>query len=149
MLEGVVEPASSMGRNPITKEVWGGYGTGRFLRVLRTYVCAGKTGTAELDKTHNAKDANKELAWFAAFRSRHLDGTELEPQEERLVLVMLEIDMTKQVDEWTQMKFLIAQALLKDDNLTVSPGTDTCIEGGGDTVNTSATGDADGGNAAG
>ena len=33
--------------------------------------------------------------------------------------------MTRQVDEWTQMKFLIAQALLKDDSLTKSPTTKT------------------------
>ena len=143
MLEGVVEAPSSMGRNPVTKEAWAGYGTGRFLSVLRTYTCAGKTGTAELAKKHNAKDADKELAWFVAFRSKHLDGTPLEPEEERLVLVMLEIDMTKQVDEWTMMKFLIAQVLLKDDTLTESPTTETCIEG--DAVNTSAgTGEGDG-----
>ena len=72
-----------------------------------------------------------------AFRSKHLDGTPLKPEEERLVLVMLEIDMTKQVEEWTQMKFLIAQVLLKDDTLTVSPGTDTCIEG--DSIRTGVT----------
>ena len=82
-----------------------------------------------------------------AFRSRHIDGAELEPEEERLVLVMLEIDMTKQVDEWTQMKFLIAQALLKDDSLTESPTTDTCIES--DAVNTAAGAGAAGGNNAG
>ena len=152
MLEGVVEPPSNMGKNPITKQNWGGYGTGRFLSVLREYTCAGKTGTAELAKKLNAKDADKELAWFVAFRSKHLDGTPLKPEEERLVLVMLEIDMTKQVEEWTQMKFLIAQVLLKDDTLTVSPGTDTCIEGdtgAGDAVNTAATPDGEGGNSAG
>ena len=152
MLEGVVEPPSNMGKNPITKQNWGGYGTGRFLSVLREYTCAGKTGTAELAKKMNAKDADKELAWFVAFRSKHLDGTPLKPEEERLVLVMLEIDMTKQVEEWTQMKFLIAQVLLKDDTLTESPGTDTCIEGDtgvGDAVNTAATPDGEGGNSAG
>ena len=152
MLEGVVEPPSNMGKNPITKQNWGGYGTGRFLSVLREYTCAGKTGTAELAKKMNAKDADKELAWFVAFRSKHLDGTPLKPEEERLVLVMLEIDMTKQVEEWTQMKFLIAQVLLKDDTLTVSPGTDTCIEGDtgtGDAVNTAATPDDEDGNSAG
>ena len=149
MLEGVVEPPSNMGKNPITKENWGGYGTGRFLSVLRTYTCAGKTGTAELAKKQNAKDADRELAWFVAFRSKHIDGTELAPEEERLVLVMLEIDMTKQVDEWTQMKFLIAQVLLKDDILTVSPGTDSCIEETvtpSDTVTTAANTGDQGGN---
>ena len=60
MLEGVVEAPSTMGKNPVTKEHWGGYGTGRFLSVLRTYTCAGKTGTAELAKKQNAKDADKE-----------------------------------------------------------------------------------------
>ena len=154
MLEGVVEPPSNMGKNPVTKAPWAGYGTGRFLSVLRVYTCAGKTGTAELAKKQNAKDADKELAWFVAFRSRHLDGTELAPEEERLVLVMLEIDMTKQVDEWTQMKFLIAQALLKDDILTVSPGSESCIEersGEPDAVNTAAgnDGENDDGNHAG
>lgn len=147
MLEGVVEAPSNMGRNPVTKEAWGGYGTGRFLSVLRTYTCAGKTGTAELAKKQNAKDADRELAWFVAFRSRHLDGTELKPEEERLVLVMLEIDMTRQVDEWTQMKFLIAQVLLKDDTLTVPPTTQTCIENSGtdvDAVTTAATADGEG-----
>ena len=147
MLEGVVEAPSNMGKNPVTKENWGGYGTGRFLSVLRVFTCAGKTGTAELAKKLNAKDADKELAWFVAFRSRHIDGTELKPEEERLVLVMLEIDMTKQVDEWTQMKFLIAQVLLKDDILTESPTTETCIEG--DVMNTSAGTGSGGGNNAG
>lgn len=152
MLEGVVEAPSSMGRNPVTKEAWGGYGTGRFLSVLRTYTCAGKTGTAELAKKLNAKDADRELAWFVAFRSRHLDGTELKPEEERLVLVMLEIDMTRQVDEWTQMKFLIAQVLLKDDTLTVPVTSETCIvaseSGDADAVTTATTTDGeDDGNA--
>ena len=117
------------------------------MSVLRTYTCAGKTGTAELAKKFNAKDADKELAWFVAFRSRHLDGTELKPEEERLVLVMLEIDMTKQVDEWTQMKFLIAQVLLKDDVLTESPTSDSCIENtgfGADTVTAATTADGEG-----
>ncbi len=139
MLEGVVEPPSTMGKQPWTnaqtgkREHWGGYGTGRFLSVLRTYKCAGKTGTAELAKKFNAKDADKELAWFVAFRSSkyvedgHGETEQLDPKEDRLVLVMLEIDMTKQVDEWTQMKFLIAQALLKDDDLTKSPTTKNCI----------------------
>ena len=101
----------------------------------------------ELAKKLNAKDADKELAWFVAFRSRHIDGTPLEPEEERLVLVMLEIDMTKQVDEWTMMKFLIAQVLLKDDVLTESATSDSCIENtgfGADTVTTAANGNGEG-----
>ncbi len=136
MLEGVVEPPSNLGKNPYSREKYTGYGTGRFLGVRYTYVCAGKTGTAELAKKLNAKDADKELAWFVAFRTRRYvekgggETRDLDPEDERLVLVMLEIDMTRQVDEWTQMKFLIAQALLKDDVLTVSPGSETCMEGG-------------------
>ena len=45
------------------------------------------------------------------------------------------------------MKFLIAQALLKDDSLTESPTSDTCIEG--DTVTTAASNSGEGGNNAG
>ena len=124
MLEGVVALPRSMGRG------YDGFGTGRFLGVRRTYLCAGKTGTAELDKAQNAKEANKEIAWFVAYRSAKLDGTELKDSEERLVLVMLEVDMTKQVSEWTQMKFQIAQALLKDDTLTEEPVTEDIMTAG-------------------
>ena len=124
MLEGVVALPRSMGKG------YDGFGTGRFLGVRRTYLCAGKTGTAELDKAQNAKEANKEIAWFVAYRSAKLDGTELKDSEERLVLVMLEVDMTKQVSEWTQMKFQIAQALLKDDPLTEEPVTEDIMTAG-------------------
>lgn len=122
-LEGVVALPRSMGKG------YDGYGTGRFLGVRRTYVCAGKTGTAELDKAQNATEAAKEIAWFVAYRSEYLEAdetgsTELNPEDERLVLVMIEVDMTKQVEEWSMMKFLIAQALLKDDSLTEDPVTE-------------------------
>lgn len=122
-LEGVVALPRSMGKG------YDGYGTGRFLGVRRTYVCAGKTGTAELDKAQNATEAAKEIAWFVAYRSEYLEAdemgsTELNPEDERLVLVMIEVDMTKQVEEWSMMKFLIAQALLKDDSLTEDPITE-------------------------
>ena len=83
-----------------------------------------------MDKAQNAKEANKEIAWFVAYRSAKLDGTELKDSEERLVLVMLEVDMTKQVSEWTQMKFQIAQALLKDDTLTEEPVTEDIMTAG-------------------
>ena len=57
---------------------------------------------------------------------------------------------SKQVDEWTQMKFLIAQVLLKDDTLMESPTTDTCIEGDtGNAVNTNANATGDDENSAG
>lgn len=134
MLEGVVEFPKNLGGQ--------GFGTGRFLSVRQKYRCAGKTGTAELDKQANASEANKELAWFCAYRCReYVDGVNavkfvsdeestvaLQEEDERLVLVMLEIDMTKQAKEWSQMKFLIAQALLKDDTLTESPVTKTIID---------------------
>lgn len=128
-LEGVVALPRTAGKG------YDGFGTGRFLGVRRTYVCAGKTGTAELDKEQNAEEANKEIAWFVAYRSEYLEAdangsTELAPEDERLVLVMLEVDMTKQVDEWTMMKFLIAQALLKDDTLTETPVTDEIMTAG-------------------
>lgn len=134
MLEGVVDYPKNLGGK--------GFGTGRFLSVRQKYKCAGKTGTAELDKKANATEANRELAWFCAYRNReYIDGAnavkfvsdeestvQLSPSDERLVLVMLEIDMTKQAKEWTQMKFLIAQALLKDDTLTETPVTSTVLD---------------------
>ena len=136
MMEGVVELPKNLGGS--------GYGTGRFLSIRQKYKCAGKTGTAELDKEANADEANKELAWFCAYRSREYnDGVnavsfvsdeesthELAAEDERLVLVMLEIDMTNQAKEWSNFKFLIAQALLKDDTLTEQPATVTGIETG-------------------
>lgn len=145
MLVYVVETPSNLGnkrpRGDGNRGV-GGYGTGRFLTVLQKYLCAGKTGTAELEKEANATEANRELAWFCAYRCAEFEsginavkyymgqgGTvPLEEDDERLVLVMLEIDMTKQAKEWSQMKFLIAQALLKDDTLTETPVTSTIID---------------------
>ena len=40
----------------------------------------------------------------------------------RLVCIMLEIDLTRLPDEWSQMKFDIARALLKDDVLNETEG---------------------------
>ena len=109
-------------------------GTGRYLGV-RSYVIAGKTGTAEIgNKKDSQSESAKELAWFIGFRQTHKDGSEIEPENERLVLVMLELDMTNLPAEYSTMKFKIAQALLKDDVLTEPGLTETCIAGGtGDT----------------
>lgn len=107
-------------------DAYGG-GTGRYLRV-RSYVCAGKTGTAEIgNKENEGDDAPKELAWFVAFRMANKDGSELADKDQRIVLVMLEIDMTTAPEDFTEWKFLIAQELLKDDELTEDPITDDII----------------------
>lgn len=90
-------------------------GTARYLKV-RSYVIAGKTGTAEV-----GKDKEKELAWFIGFRQANRDGSELDPKDERLVLVMLELDMNNLPDEYAMMKFMIGRVLLKADELT-EPG---------------------------
>lgn len=101
-------------------------GTGRWLGV-RSYVIAGKTGTAEIGL---GKEKDKELAWFIGFRSQNKDGTEVAPENERLVLVMLELDNKNLPEESAMMKFKIAQALLKDDKLTEPVESETCIIGG-------------------
>ena len=91
-------------------------GTARYLGIRRTYVIAGKTGTAEV-----GKEKEKELAWFIGFRESKKDGTAFDPDEERLVLVMLELDMNNLPEEYSMMKFMIGRVLLKDDELT-KPG---------------------------
>ena len=96
-------------------------GTARNLGV-RSFVIAGKTGTAEVG---NKKDKNsqskKEIAWFIGFRQANKDGSAVKPEDERLVLVMLELDMEDLPEEYALMKFVIARVLLKDDELT-KPG---------------------------
>lgn len=96
-------------------------GTARNLGV-RSFVIAGKTGTAEVgnkkDKTETAK---REIAWFIGFREKNKDGSEVKPEDERLVLVMLELDMENLPEEYSLMKFVIGRVLLKDDELT-KPG---------------------------
>ncbi len=96
-------------------------GTARYLGV-RSFVIAGKTGTAEV-----GEQKEKELAWFIGFRQSNKDGSALAAEDERLVLVMLELDMNNLPDEATMMKFLIARALLKDDELTEPGVTETCM----------------------
>ena len=105
-------------------------GTGKYLGV-RSYIIAGKTGTAEIgNKKDNQSEASKELAWFIGFRQAHKDGSAIEPENERLVLVMLELDMSNLPAEYSLMKFKIAQVLLKDDPLTEPGLTETSIVGG-------------------
>jgi len=80
------------------------------------YTLAGKTGTAELNN-----NKTKELAWFICWRDSK-GGEKVTADNARLVCIMLEIDLTKLPDEWNQMKFDIARALLKDDILNETEG---------------------------
>lgn len=73
-------------------------GTGQWLRVKRCTVAA-KTGTAEI-----GDDKARVISWFAGFR------TGVEPEDARLVLVMLEVPST---DEFSKLKFDIARELLE------------------------------------
>lgn len=73
-------------------------GTGRSLNVTDCQIAA-KTGTAEI-----GDDKSREIAWFAGFRCG------VEPERERLVLVMLEIPTT---GAYANTKFTIARNLLK------------------------------------
>jgi len=96
--------------------------------VRRVFTIAGKTGTAEIG-TGKVKD--RELAWFIGFRSCYKDGSgDVNPDEERLVLVMLEFDIKNPPAEYTLMKFKIARELLKDDDLTKPSQTEDCVVGG-------------------
>ncbi|MEA4940419.1 MAG: penicillin-binding transpeptidase domain-containing protein, partial [Christensenella sp.] len=80
------------------------------------YTMAGKTGTAEINN-----DKTKELAWFICWRDSK-GGEPVSAEDARLVCIMLEIDLTKLADEWSQMKFDIARALLRDDVLNTTEG---------------------------
>lgn len=75
-------------------------GTGRGLRVTSVQVAA-KTGTAEI-----GNDKSREIAWFAGFRC------DVEPEQERLVLVMLEVPTN---GPYSDTKFTIARDLLRMD----------------------------------
>mgnify|MGYP002624329353 CR=1 FL=1 len=109
-------------------------GTARTLGV-HSYTIAGKTGTAEVgNKKDSASQADKEIAWFIGFRETNKDGSEVAPENERLVLVMLELDMSNLPEEYSQMKFLIGRALLKSDELTEPGAVETCFVGGTDTA---------------
>ena len=93
-------------------------GTGRNLGV-RSFIISGKTGTAEVgNKKDKNSQAKKEIAWFIGFRQAKKDGSAVDPEDERLVLVMLELDMENLPEEYSLMKFVIARVLLKDDDLT-------------------------------
>ncbi|MBR3381859.1 MAG: hypothetical protein IKG85_02320 [Clostridia bacterium] len=72
-------------------------GTGKRLRA-RGVTVAGKTGTAEI-----GSDKSREISWFVGFR------VGVEPEDELLVLVMLEIPTA---DEYKYLKFDIARELI-------------------------------------
>lgn len=97
-------------------------GTGKYLGV-NSFIIAGKTGTAEV-----GQNKENELAWFIGYRHANRDGTPLDPEDERLVLVMLELDMNNLPDdEYSMLKFWIAQVLLKDDILTQNEVTENIM----------------------
>ncbi len=73
-------------------------GTGRLLDVTDVQIAA-KTGTAEI-----GNDKSREIAWFAGFRC------DVEPEQERLVLVMLEVPAN---GPYSNTKFTIAKNLLR------------------------------------
>ena len=103
-------------------------GTAKYLGVRQVFRIAGKTGTAEIG---TGERKNKELAWFIGFRScLREDGSEVAPEDERLVLVMLEIDLNNPPEEYTLMKFKIARELLKNSDLTKPSQTEDCVIGG-------------------
>ncbi len=94
-------------------------GTGRYLGV-RSFIISGKTGTAEV-----GMKKEKELAWFIGFRQAQKGGGALEAKDDRLVLVMLELDMNALPEEYSQMKFMISRVLLKYNVLTEPAETET------------------------
>lgn len=106
----------------VCKNRWNHGGTGRYLNV-NSFIVAGKTGTAEV-----GHKKEKEMAWFIGYRRANADGSPLAPEDERLVLVMLEFDMNNLPNEFSMEKFLIAQMLLKDDSLTETPPTNTIFQ---------------------
>ena len=73
-------------------------GTGRNLRVTDVEIAA-KTGTAQI-----GNDKSREIAWFAGYRLN------VEPEQERLVLVMLEVPAN---GPYADTKFTIARNLLR------------------------------------
>ncbi len=80
------------------------------------YTLAGKTGTAEI-----TDDKSKELAWFVCWRDKNPDGTPVTEENARLVCVMLELNLVDgkipSGTEIAQMKYDIARAILKEDDL--------------------------------
>ena len=97
---GVIDPASLEIVVPYLQDVVNHdlNGTGRSLKVTSVQVAA-KTGTAEI-----GNDKSREISWFAGFRCG------VEPEDARLVLVMLEIPTE---DTYASLKFDIARELLK------------------------------------
>ena len=103
-------------------------GTAKYLGVRQVFRIAGKTGTAEIG---TGEKKNKELAWFIGFRScLRENGSEVNPEDERLVLVMLEIDLNDPPEEYTLMKFKIGRELLKNSDLTKPSLSEDCVVSG-------------------
>lgn len=98
--EGVIEESSIRTLTPMLEHVTSPdyNGTGRPLKVNSCTVAA-KTGTAEI-----GSDKSREISWFVGYR------TGVEPEQERLVMVMLEVPAK---DEYGELKFEIARHLLK------------------------------------
>ena len=65
-------------------------------------------------------DDTKELAWFICWRDSK-NGEKVSADDARLVCIMLEVNLPFGA-EWTQMKFDIARALLKEDVLNSTEG---------------------------
>ncbi len=74
-------------------------GTGQYLNLANV---AGKTGTAQI-----GSDRSREISWFVGYR--------LNTNDPRLVLVMLELPANS--EEFSRVKFKIAAALLKEEQL--------------------------------
>lgn len=76
------------------------------------YTFAGKTGTAEI-----TNDKTRELAWFVCWRDKYKkDGTPVSDEDARLICIVLEVNLPLGI-EWSQMKYDIARAMLKEDVL--------------------------------
>ncbi|MBQ2770503.1 MAG: hypothetical protein IJF41_04635 [Clostridia bacterium] len=73
------------------------------------YTFAGKTGTAEI-----TDDKSKELAWFVCWRDKYTENNQpVSAEDARLICIMLEVDLPMGM-EWSQMKYDIARAMMKD-----------------------------------
>ena len=101
-------------------------GTGRFLKA-RGVTVAGKTGTAEI-----GSDKTREVSWFIGYR------LDVAPEDEMLVLVMLEIPTT---DAYKHLKFDVARELISmEPSVTPTPTPEPTLtptpESGEDDVRT-------------
>jgi len=97
-IEDTMTPEVAIALEPMMEDVQN-IGTGYHLGLKRKVSVACKTGTAEI-----GSDKSREIAWFVGYR------TGVEPEQERLVLVMLELPTQ---DEYAELKFDIARELLE------------------------------------